>query len=239
MVNGRLMVLSRDQSVVRVQTPPGENQAQEVKSFDNSIETRRYPSRFRIQLIRGNQCELLSCCQEKMRLTISCLLILAGATDAFAPSKFAVPPKTARSFGLDPSIFHDIPNHVQSLQDAFSSLSLSDAFDALPDAAAVSEAVQSAPAAASNVIEAVPEGAVDAAAQDNGWFGFLTGPTTLLLQFIHSILVAVGVSQDAWGVAIIFLTLLIKVVTFPLTKTQLESTNKMQVRRCCRMQCRR
>jgi YidC/Oxa1 family membrane protein insertase len=37
-----------------------------------------------------------------------------------------------------------------------------------------------------------------------------------------------GMSADAWGVSIIAMTIVIKLVTFPLTKQQLESTNKMQ-----------
>lgn len=68
----------------------------------------------------------------------------------------------------------------------------------------------------------------EAAKSDNGWFGFLTTPIELLLQAIHAALVSVGLSADAWGVTIIAMTLLIKLGTFPLTKTQLESTNKMQ-----------
>jgi YidC/Oxa1 family membrane protein insertase len=55
-------------------------------------------------------------------------------------------------------------------------------------------------------------------------------PIQGLMSLIHGALVAMGVSSNAWGVTIIMLTILIKVVTFPLTKTQLESTNKMQVR---------
>jgi YidC/Oxa1 family membrane protein insertase len=58
----------------------------------------------------------------------------------------------------------------------------------------------------------------------------LTGPTMALLELLHTGLVSVGVGQNAWGVSIIALTLLIKLLTYPLTKSQLESTNKMQVR---------
>jgi len=48
------------------------------------------------------------------------------------------------------------------------------------------------------------------------------------LQFIHSILSMVGVSANSWGVSIIFMTLVIKLATYPLTKNQLESTARMQ-----------
>ncbi len=143
-------------------------------------------------------------------------LALFGACEAFAPVHRCSVPVTrgtsARSMALDPNLFHDISGHVLSLQSAFSSISLSDA-----DAGAVA-------AAASDVVN-------EAAKQDNGGFGFLTGPIVSLLQLIHSLLVSVGMSADAWGVSIIAMTLLIKVATFPLTKTQLESTNKMQVSR--------
>ncbi len=37
-----------------------------------------------------------------------------------------------------------------------------------------------------------------------------------------------GVTANAWGITIIAITVLIKLVTFPLTKTQLEGTTKMQ-----------
>ena len=75
--------------------------------------------------------------------------------------------------------------------------------------------------------------AVDAAAavatgDGNGWFGFLTVPIEGLLKIIHQSLSSAGVSE-AWGLSIIAMTVLIKALTFPLTKTQLESTNKMQV----------
>ena len=131
------------------------------------------------------------------------LLLLAYVAEAFAPAKLATrPATTARSLVVDP----------YSLQDIFSSISLAD--------------VDSFASAATDV--ATP--AADAAAQSgNGWFGFLTGPIEGLLQVIHDLLVGVGVKDNAWGITIIFITLLIKVVTFPLTKTQLESTNKMQV----------
>lgn len=97
-----------------------------------------------------------------------------------------------------------------------SSVTLSDAVDAMADAA--SSAVQPAADAVNEV-----------AKKDSGWFGFLTEPISLLLQLIHSTLSMAGMDTNSWGVSIVALTVLIKVLTFPLTKTQLESTNKMQV----------
>lgn len=147
-----------------------------------------------------------------MKLQSAILLLSIGAASAFVtPSRSTCRSlQTARSFGVDPSAFHDIPAQMQSVQDIFSSISLADAMEAVPDATA-------------GVVE-------EAAKSDNGWFGFLTGPTEGLLQVIHAGIVAVGVKENAWGGSIILLTLLIKLATFPLTKSQLESTNKMQVR---------
>lgn len=137
---------------------------------------------------------------------------------------------------MDPSLFgdfqsfhnfHDLPQHLDSIQSAFSSILLSDDLDLtsmVSDApAAVSDAVVAAPAAA------VSEAAATATTTNNGWFGFLTGPIEGLLQLIHSGIVALGASENAWGVSIIMLTLLIKLVTYPLSKAQLESSTKMQM----------
>lgn len=140
------------------------------------------------------------------------LLLLASVCDAFAPAKLGARPNTARSLGIDHSSLQDLPHHVQSLQEAFSTVSLSDAFDSIPEPAAVVDAAA----------EVAEKGS------GNGWFGFLTGPIESLLQIIHSMLVGVGI-DNTWGVSIIVMTLVIKLATFPLTKTQLESTNKMQV----------
>lgn len=146
----------------------------------------------------------------KFSQATKCLLLL-GASEAFAPvHRFSSSPTagtaSARSMAVDPHFFNDIPTHFQSLRDVFSTISLSDV-DTDAVAATVDEVAKS----------------------DNGWFGFLTGPTELLLQGIHSMLVTVGMSADAWGLTIIVMTIVIKLATFPLTKTQLESTNKMQV----------
>jgi len=62
----------------------------------------------------------------------------------------------------------------------------------------------------------------------NGWFGFLTGPIEFLLQVFHQMLNTVGLNENAWGVSIVLMTIAIKLVTYPLTKQQLESTSKMQ-----------
>jgi len=143
-------------------------------------------------------------------------LTLLGTSQAFAPvhrfssrASSGIVSTSARSFGMHPEFFHDLPSQIRPIQDAFTTISLSDALEATADTAGA-------------VVE-------EAAKTDNGWFGFLTAPIEFLLQAIHAAFVTVGMSADAWGVSIIAMTLIIKLATYPLTKTQLESTNKMQV----------
>jgi YidC/Oxa1 family membrane protein insertase len=153
--------------------------------------------------------------------------------DAFAPSaRSTVRRSTARAFSpmMDPSNLHlaDLPNQIRSLHDAFSSISLADL-----DVDALTAGASGALGAASDAVQTVDlsgDVAGAAAKSGNGWFGFLTGPTMAFLEFLHSGLVTVGVKNDSWGVSIIALTVIIKLLTYPLTKAQLESTNKMQVR---------
>ncbi|KAI2499722.1 60Kd inner membrane protein [Fragilaria crotonensis] len=148
-----------------------------------------------------------------MKLTVASLLIVTGA-QAFAPSRFGGRAVTARAFGgLDHAAFQDLPHHIHSLQSAFSTLNLADAVAdlPLPDAAAADSVVDAA-----------------AAGSGNGWFGFLEAPIEALLQICHNALVSMGLTENSWGISILLMTTLIKFLTFPLTKTQLESTNKMQ-----------
>jgi membrane protein insertase Oxa1/YidC/SpoIIIJ len=146
-----------------------------------------------------------------MKFTVVSVVIV-GAAQAFAPAQFGVRAVTARSFGVDHSVFQDLPHQVHTLQHAFSTLNLADALDAVADTP-------------------TPDAVVDAAAagSGNGWFGFLEAPIEGLLKLCHSALVTMGMTENSWGLSILFMTTLIKLLTFPLTKTQLESTNKMQV----------
>lgn len=140
-------------------------------------------------------------------------LLVAANVDAFAPSGMSARQSTARAFSpMDPSSLHELPHHIHSLQDVMSTFSIADL-----DAAAIPAGDM---AAAGDVAEA--------AKSSNGWFGFLTGPTMAFLELIHSGFNSVGLKSNSWGVSIIFLTLTIKLLTFPLTKAQLESTQKMQ-----------
>ena len=141
------------------------------------------------------------------------LALFENNANAFAPTGMTSASRQSTARALSPM------NHIQSLQDAMPTFSLADLDAAgLP----VSDVAAAAPAAAAAVEEV--------AKKDNGWFGFLTGPTEGFLQLIHSGLTAVGLDSNAWGISIIVLTLTIKLLTFPLTKTQLESTQRMQVR---------
>ncbi|GLT65086.1 hypothetical protein SLA2020_375380 [Shorea laevis] len=75
---------------------------------------------------------------------------------------------------------------------------------------------------------AVDSAANDAAAQKNGgWFGFISDSMEFVLKVLKGGLAALHVPY-AYGFAIILLTVIVKVVTFPLTKQQVESTLAMQ-----------
>lgn len=146
----------------------------------------------------------------------------APVAAAFAPP-MSFRPTTSKLNAVDPSSLHDLPQHVDSLQHLFSSLTLADL-----DAAGVP--IVPSLDVASPAADAAAAVAVDAAAADsgNGWFGFLTLPIESLLGIIHTGLNSAGLSSNSWGVSIIAMTVVIKALTFPLTKKQLESTNKMQ-----------
>ncbi|KAG8387818.1 hypothetical protein BUALT_Bualt02G0060700 [Buddleja alternifolia] len=66
-----------------------------------------------------------------------------------------------------------------------------------------------------------------AAAKGGGWFGFISDSMEVVLKVLKDGLSTVHVPY-AYGFAIILLTVLVKVATFPLTKQQVESTLAMQ-----------
>mmetsp|Transcript_19065 Transcript_19065/g.43605 ORF Transcript_19065/g.43605 Transcript_19065/m.43605 type:complete len:433 (-) Transcript_19065:325-1623(-) len=149
------------------------------------------------------------------------LLALAEVNvGAFAPASIGGNFRQSTARAMDPTGLQELPHHIQSLSDVMSTFSIAD----LDAAAVASGAVE--------ITQAVdPTGAaveVADTASKNGWFGFLTGPTMAFLELIHTGLNAVGLDSNSWGVSIIALTLSIKLLTFPLTKAQLESTQKMQ-----------
>ncbi len=156
-----------------------------------------------------------------MKIKTVALLALVHKCAAFAPTAFTGRSNAnafKQSAMVDPSMFHDLPHHIDTLSNVFSSINLADA-DLL------STAADSAQTAVAPVTEAVTE----AAAPDNGWFGFLAGPIEFLLELLHGIFAGVGMDSNTWGLAIISMTTIIKLVTYPLTAQQLESTSKMQV----------
>ncbi|XVE59233.1 hypothetical protein DITRI_Ditri05aG0029500 [Diplodiscus trichospermus] len=71
-------------------------------------------------------------------------------------------------------------------------------------------------------------GSTDAAAQKNGgWFGFISDSMEFVLKVLKDGLSALHVPYS-YGFAIILLTFIVKIATFPLTKQQVESTLAMQ-----------
>jgi len=151
---------------------------------------------------------------------LSCATEIASFTPSLSFARANIIHKMRSQMSMvDATVFHDIPQHIDSMQSAFSSLLLSD------------EGIS----AAVDVVSTATTPAIDAAAEvvttdpGNGWFGFLEGPIEGLLQLIHTGFVSIGVASNAWGVSIIILTLVIKLGTYPLTKSQLESTSKMQM----------
>ncbi len=159
-----------------------------------------------------------------MKIKAFALFALLNEASAFAPTAFTRSTKTSsttRNAIVDPSVFHDMPQHMDTLSNIFSSINLADA-----DLSAAADTVSSASAAAA---PAVAEVAQEAATVDNGWFGFLAGPIEFTLELLHGGLNAAGLSANSWGVSILMMTTLIKILTYPLTAQQLESTAKMQV----------
>jgi len=127
---------------------------------------------------------------------------------AFTPTAFTRS-ATQRSAIVDPSVFTDISHNADSIQSFFSTISLSDATDAMAANAG---------------------GAVDAVAtkSDAGFMGFLEGPIELGMTTVHEGLKSAGITGNAWGLSIIVITTLIKLLTYPLTSYQQQSTQKMQ-----------
>ena len=177
-----------------------------------------------------------------MKIKSVALVTLIHQASAFAPTAFTSRSNTFKHSALvDPSFFHDAPQHINTLSNIFSSINLADAdlsaaADTVTAAAAAIDPtpiVDAAPAVVQQAIADVAPAAADVAAEvakpDNGWFGFLAGPIASSLEFIHGALAAVGVDANAWGLAIVFMTSIIKLLTYPLTASQLESTAKMQV----------
>lgn len=65
------------------------------------------------------------------------------------------------------------------------------------------------------------------AQKDGGWFGFISDAMEVVLKVLKNGLTAVH-TPYSYGFAIILLTVIVKIATFPLTKKQVESTLAMQ-----------
>ncbi|KAF3622105.1 Inner membrane protein PPF-1, chloroplastic [Capsicum annuum] len=117
--------------------------------------------------------------------------------------------------------FHGLPP-IQSLHSNFD-------FDAVVSRAEgilytlADAAVTADPGVASDASSA----AAGTAQKSGGWFAFISDAMEIVLKVMKDGLQAVHVPY-AYGFAIILLTLVVKAVTFPLTKQQVESTLAMQ-----------
>lgn len=77
-------------------------------------------------------------------------------------------------------------------------------------------------------VDPAVSGSADSTAQKNGgWFAFISDAMEVVLKVLKDGLNAVHVPYS-YGFAIILLTVLVKIATFPLTKQQVESTLAMQ-----------
>ncbi|KNA13268.1 hypothetical protein SOVF_117920 isoform B [Spinacia oleracea] len=77
-------------------------------------------------------------------------------------------------------------------------------------------------------VSASPDAATGAPVQKaGGWFGFISDAMEVVLKVLKDGISAVHIPYS-YGFAIILLTVLVKVATFPLTKQQVESTLAMQ-----------
>ncbi|KAF8030866.1 hypothetical protein BT93_D0146 [Corymbia citriodora subsp. variegata] len=118
--------------------------------------------------------------------------------------------------------FHEIPP-VHSFDP--SSLDLTSVFSR---AESLLYTLADAAVAADSAAAGAASGSTDVAAQKNGgWFGFISDGMEFVLKVLKDGLSAVHVPY-AYGFAIILLTVIVKVATFPLTKQQVESTLAMQ-----------
>ncbi|CAI5936751.1 unnamed protein product, partial [Closterium sp. NIES-65] len=104
---------------------------------------------------------------------------------------------------------------------------------AVLDPSSIDAVVSAGSIAAHNLLFAVADAAADVApaaaevVQDRGWFSGLADLLEAFLKVLEEGLVSLKVPY-AYGFSIILLTIIVKVVTFPLTKKQVESTLAMQ-----------
>jgi YidC/Oxa1 family membrane protein insertase len=74
----------------------------------------------------------------------------------------------------------------------------------------------------------IPRGDIDLANPPGVWQAVIVYPLVKLLMALNSFLVTLGFGENSWGWTIIVFTILIKLVTYPLTLKQLQSTKAQQ-----------
>lgn len=73
----------------------------------------------------------------------------------------------------------------------------------------------------------IPQGPIDLSNPPGAWERFIVYPLAQLLMALHTFIANLGIPYS-WGWAIIVFTILVKVVTLPLTLKQLQSTKAQQ-----------
>ncbi len=74
----------------------------------------------------------------------------------------------------------------------------------------------------------IPRGSIDLNNPPGWWEGIIVYPLAKLLMAMNGFLQKLGIVSNSWGWAIIVFTIVIKLVTFPLTLKQLQSTKAQQ-----------
>lgn len=167
-------------------------------------------------------------------LVAACAMANAGTVSAFvAPSGLAASARSrfvpARSY--TPATSAARPSGVRGLKalvdpgmvHGVDPVWLHQVFTGIADA---SDAVMDGGGAAAAVVEQSKGGLFGTGLNLNP-VEFLTGATETAITGLHDLLQGLGV-PSAYGISIIFFTLFVKGITFPLTYQQLSSTTKMQ-----------
>ncbi|KAF3453883.1 hypothetical protein FNV43_RR04324 [Rhamnella rubrinervis] len=119
---------------------------------------------------------------------------------------------------------HEVPP-IHSLDSVVDFNAISSRFEGL--LYTLADAAVAVDSASNGAASSSTDAAAAAAQKNGGWFGFISEAMEFVLKILKDGLSAVHVPY-AYGFAIILLTVIVKVVTFPLTKQQVESTLAMQ-----------
>ena len=74
----------------------------------------------------------------------------------------------------------------------------------------------------------IPQGTIDLDNPPGWWEGIIVYPLAKILMAMNGFLQNLGIVENSWGWAIIVFTILVKLVTLPLTLKQLQSTKAQQ-----------